>query len=234
MKKILLLFAFLISLSTFGQEYIISENVQADTTDTDFGPNQKHYWHSYISYGFIAPVSNQPEVVEAFKSRETLLGIRYKRKFTELLSGGIDLFYLNRRFAINQSNKQFWIDTAVYHKEKLNLQNVSAALFFRINTARRGNIIGKYLDIGGYGLYALGIKRTIEDKIPFSPWGETSFKNTIKGGNYLNRFNYGVFARIGLNFFVLNFRYRLSQLIIHNQIPEFPRFSFGIELDILD
>jgi hypothetical protein len=234
MKKILFATIILAHISVFGQEYIISENVQADTTDSDFGPNQKHYWHSYIRYGFIALLDNQPELVESFKSRETSIGMRYKRKFTELLSGGIDFFYTNQRFAINQSNKQFWIDTLVYNKEKLNLQNLGTALFFRINTSRRGDVIGKYLDVGGYGSYAIGIKRTIEDKIPFSPWGETSYKNTIKGANYLNRFNYGVFARVGINFFVLNFRYRLSQLIINNQIPEFPRFSVGIELDILD
>ena len=147
-----LLIIMMISLGISAQETILDENTYDYKDPNLFGQNRPFYLHYYLGYGLITPYQQdiRNEIIFG-KSFEFELGLRFKYRFTNWLSIGTSMSYDIMNYRINQNaenifpNNNYYIDEA---KEKFISQSFSLLPYLRINIGRRGNKIGKYMDIG--------------------------------------------------------------------------------------
>src|SRR6185369_1637111 len=94
---------------------------------------------------------------------------------------------------------------------------------------KRGNYLGYYFDLGIRGEWDHSIRHIIKNKLPDGSYARSS----IKALPYVNRFNYHVVGRIGLNKILIYAAYRLSDLFKSKyDYPELPRLTTGIEISI--
>jgi hypothetical protein len=100
----------------------------------------------------------------------------------------------------------------------------------RLNPVRRrGNVVGRYLDLLAYGGYALGTTYAAEQPAP----GGGQQEVVVHQPPYLARWLGGVGVRVGSNSLALVGRYRLSDALRSPAQPglsEPPRFTVGFEL----
>lgn len=227
MKKFILLLFLIFPSFIQAQTILLEEDVAGDTIPEKIGPNLKHYTHTYINYGFI--LGNSALEMATGKSYEFSSGIRYKYKLSEAYAIGLNFSYNNQTYRLVPINI-----VTNYDKEKISLNNLELELYNRINFGKRGNIIGKYIDIGAFTSYAISTKhyyRTTSSNFPDSPskYRETIYKNLT----YVNAFNYGVSARLGWEWIAIYGKYRLSNSSTED-FPELPKYTVGIELSIIN
>ena len=149
------------------------------------------------------------------------------------------LYYDNTVYRIKQKEGKRFPNANIHDKETLRLNNLGFEIFQRINFGRRGNFVGKFIDMGLYYNWAFDVKHAYKDKIDQSnnPDMAKNTKIINRNLNYIDDFNYGLRARLGFNRSVLTFTYRLSDLFDktfhNNEIDiEMPRFTLGIQLGI--
>ena len=153
MHKILLLFV-LISVSIFSsaQTVLLEENPAKDTLPKIYGKNLKHFTHFYAGFGFASDNLNTDSVkINYGLSANYFIGIRYKRKINKFYALGYDVSLSATNFNIQQNTNKNFLDTHHYTKEKYHDASLALELYNRINIGKRGNSIGKYIDIGIYG-----------------------------------------------------------------------------------
>lgn len=226
-KNILLIAAFLLSLSCFAQNVVMHQTVD-DTIIPKHGPNLKNFTHYYIGYGFIA---GQPEAtgsdINYGKSGNFIFGIRYKLKVCKFYAIGYDISFNTYSFNLKQDSSKITPNKIQHDKEVLNISNIGLGLYNRFNYGRRGNQIGKFVDLGAYGDLKIGGTNFTRDKMD----NGNIIKTTISKLNYLEPLNYGVFGRIGFNRYVLYGSYRLSDIFESSYIyPELPRLTIGLQI----
>lgn len=241
MKKLLIVFYITIfSFNAFSQEVLMdtsSEGVYG--SPVKFGPNKTHYLHSFVGLGFAAsPAEGKGADILYGSSHSLEFGYRYKIKFAEFLAMGLDLSYIYQAYHIKQTDEKTIPNPVIHDKEKFKLNNINSAVFFRINYDKRGNIIGKFIDLGAYGLFTYHVNRL---------YGDFSVNNAVSGGdyvvvseknlNYFENLNYGAFARFGFEKFVVFGKYRLSNMFTPDfksyvSTAELPRLEIGIEMSL--
>ena len=91
---------------------------------------------------------------------------------------------------------------------------------------RRGNVVGRYLDLLAYGGRALGT--TYASHMPAPGGGQREV--TDHQPPYLSRWLGGVGLRLGSSSLALVGRYRLSNALDGNGLPQPPRAIVGIEV----
>jgi hypothetical protein len=97
----------------------------------------------------------------------------------------------------------------------------------RFNYGRRGNIIGKFIDLCAYGDWTFSASNNTKDKRQ----NGNHVKTRITHLNYYNSTNYGVLARIGFNRYVFYGSYRLSNMFKSSaNFPELPRITVGLQI----
>ena len=222
----------------YTQNILLEEIVDADTVPQKFGPNQKNYTHSFLGYGLILGSSEGKGMdVKAGNSNEFITGFRYKRKITNWYAVGLEIAYGVASFHLRQNDEKIYPDTVLHDKEKISLNNFGIQLYQRFNFDKRGNIIGKYMDVGGYFDWAFLVKHYTKDKHdkPSQHGGAKSTEVTQSGLIYTQPYNYGVSFRVGYNAIAVFGKYRLSDLFKpHHNLPELPRITVGLELGILN
>ena len=241
MKEKFLIIFLLIWFNSFSQTVLLDENVhKLDFQMPLNGPNYKHFHQLYLNYLFIIPMNDDKEVqTDAGKSGVFTIGWRYKRKLSEWFALGTAISYSNPQYMLTQDNKKQFPNNILHKKEKLKYNNLNIELYIRFNFGKRGNIIGKFIDLGTYGAYALSVKHFYEDdadKNNPSYYAGTIIVNE-KDLDYANRLNYGFTARMGVNRWVISASYRISDLITDNYKTTFnntyfPRLNLGIELGL--
>lgn len=241
-KTIGLSLIILLSLNNIlAQDVLLEENPEENySSEENFGPNQTHFIHTYINLGFAASNSEGDGANILYgASHEINYGIRYKLRLAEFLALGADIGYNYSVFYMKQEEGKLIPETELHKKEKFKLQKASASVFFRINYGKRGNIIGKYFDLGGYGSYSYSVTRQYTDMyqstIPYLDHEYTIF--TEKNLNYFEKINYGAIFRIGFDKFSLYGKYRVSNLFTQDfktgvSSSELPRIEAGVELSI--
>ena len=96
----------------------------------------------------------------------------------------------------------------------------------RFNYGRRGNQLGKYIDLGGYGNIVFDHTHFTKNK---KADGST-IRSRTTGLNYYQLLNYGLSARVGFNKFVLFGQYRMSNMFYGDKnLPELPRILAGLQ-----
>ena len=235
-KILYIISGLLISNCVSAQEVLIFQNVQKDTSDLTYGPNQKYYTSSYLAFGFIfGTTDSSGSDLRWNRSIELESGARFKQQFGPLYALGYDFGINIKNYNIKQHPDKVFGGQITHKNEHLFTLNLRFLLFNRFNFAvQRGNHLGKYIDLGAYAEYM--------------PWGRHIFKDTLDGGygfrvqrtsfgklEYVNRLNYGLSARAGVSILSFFFNYRLSDMLRKKDkfpYPELPRFSAGVSFDI--
>lgn len=239
MKTIILLSLLAAMPLLFSAQTVLMEEYPGnDTVVPRWGKNLAHFIHPYFIYGIFADdFSNASAHAKIPGSSEFAMGLRYKRKITNFYAMGLD-FRLNfSGVSIRQEDSKTFPMAGKHKKESIQTSGLSLEYFNRINFDRRGNKIGKYLDLGVYGFFNLNSYHFIRDEsdtlgIGASKATEVKFYKP----DYLNNYGYGVSCRLGSNALVFYARYRLSDMVKKTgnyvTFPELPRLQAGIELSV--
>ncbi len=215
----------------FSQDVLLEKNVRDGAYSQKKGPNMKKFSHIYLGYKFFAGNSDDKgaDIIYGLSSCINI-GYRYKYKLLEFYSVGFDINYSYKKYLIKQDEEKILPNTQLHDKEKIRFSNAGLEFYNRLNIGKRGNIIGKYLDIGLFGNWAFAINHFTKDKV--ADENNKAELVTVKYSNltYTRRFLYGLSARLGLNWLAISAEYRFSDLFKEEyQFPELPRFAIGLE-----
>ncbi len=241
MKQLIAFIIIFIQFNLCSQTVLLHEDIRKlDFQMPSNGPNYKHFHQLYLNLGFFIPGGDEMEIeTELWESLSFSVGWRYKRKFANWLAVGTGLSFTNACLSIKQNSNKQVPNNILHAKEKLKLNNINLELFTRLNLGKRGNVIGKFIDLGGYIEYAFLIKHYYSDNFNknsppyYSGVKEVDQKNL----GYVKKFNYGLKARMGANRWVIIASYRLSNLLTDdykNITGEyfFPRMAVGVEIGL--
>jgi hypothetical protein len=241
MKKFLFFFiCTFASLICDGQTVLLEEKVSAnDFKKPTEGPNFRHFGHLFIGLGFYIPQGKDLEIETKPGSTTSFeFGWRYKLKLTNWFAMGTGINYVNDIFNLKQvETKVVPLDT-LHSKERIRFNNIGSEFYVRLNFGKRGNIIGKFIDLGVYANWAFAINHMYQDKYDSQlPYQAGSQRVILYHLKYVERFNYGLKARIGVNRYILTASYRLSELLdseYREQVGNyfFPKLSIGLEIGL--
>lgn len=215
-----------------AQQVLVQANVADDTLKTTFGPNRRYFAHGYLGYGLVAgPAGVGAAVRYGAYSSELRLGGRLKVRLNQTLALHTDLAYTYLRFELTQQAAKTIPTPALHEREAFGLHQAGAELGLRLNYGRRGNAVGRYLDLlAGGSWVAASTHSTSETPGP----GVASREVTEHGLDYLRRWSGGTGARLGFDRYALTARYRLTPIFApaNANWPELPRWVLGLELGI--
>ena len=153
MNKITSIFACLsvLSMSVCAQEEILEMNPAVDTVESVKGPNRKHFVHPFMSFGMCVDAGETGAQVKQPRIDQFSFGVRYKRRIAEHFAWGWDLAYNVNDYSLKQNLIKTTPDSFLYDRQRMLFYNAQAGLYMRINYGKRGNTLGKYIDLAGYG-----------------------------------------------------------------------------------
>jgi hypothetical protein len=237
----LLIFSTLLLNLTYGQTVLLHETIN----DYDFkipkkGPNFRHFNYLNIGYAFFIP-SNSSNEIETRAANTTIftIGWRYKYKIANWIAIGGGINYSNEIFDLKQETGKVVPDSILHSKEKLKFNSLGPDVYIRFNFGKRGNIIGRFIDLGAYAAYAFKVKDMYEDNLEKNlSTGNAGIQKVIRSDlDYVEKIHYGLKVRIGVNRFVLTGTYRLNELLTEDykkQVGEqtLPQLSIGFEIGL--
>lgn len=215
---------------------------EVDSTDyeTTFGPNTPYYQHGFISLGWSIPSDESDSLRSKLGGIFLEYGSRGKLKISENFALGWEASYQFSSINIVQDSTKNLLSLGnEYEKQQLKKHALNLGTHLRFNVGRRGNKLGKYLDLGGYVNYSIGSRLTIETEEDRSAnnFGSSRQRLVLKRLNFTNPLEYGLNARLGLNGFIIWGRYRLSDSFqrreeVNNgiQLPNLTPITTGIQL----
>ncbi len=242
MKHItILLFFFYLTFNVSSQTKLIEEDIRKyDIKIPTSGPNLKNFRHFYLDYAFaVTQTKGEGADINFGKTHIFTIGWRYKRKLSNFFSYGFDFNYNNLVFNLKQNSKKIVPNNITHTKEKIKLNNAGGEFFLRTNIGRRGNIVGKFLDIGAFVNWSIITKHYFEDDTDSKTNGYNAGKTEVvyKDLNYVEEFQYGIKARIGVNRWVVSAKYRLSDVLTDKFRTstvniELPRLFIGLQIGL--
>lgn len=234
-KSFMILFTLLLTYSnSFAQTVLLEKNVKDNAYSLKKGPNMKSFSHLFFGYEFFTGKPDKKGAEIIYGSSSSLnIGYRYKFKIFEFYSIGFSTIYSYNKYVIKQDKNKILPNPVLHDKEKIRFSNAGFEFYNRFNFDKRGNTIGKYIDIGLYGNWAFAINHYTRDK----EYDENNMSEltVVKytGLKYTEKYGYGLSARIGMNKVSLSADYRISNMFKEDyQLPELPRFSVGLELTL--
>jgi hypothetical protein len=225
------------SIPLYGQKILMDKDVTKAYKNIE-GPNTKSFKQLFIGYGLI--IGNTSDLqINNIRSGYFSAGFRQKFKLLSFFSIGYEIGYNALHFNIRQTEDKIIPNNVLHDKEKLRFHNGNVLLFNRFNIGKRGNVIGKFIDLGGYVNYMFSSSHYVKDKIEESAsapgqdvYAEVRVVKNIKL-DYKRPFGCGVFGRAGINWFAVKVTYRVSDLFKEKyEWPELPRVYLGFELTI--
>ncbi|MBN2213816.1 MAG: hypothetical protein JW723_06185 [Bacteroidales bacterium] len=237
MKFSILIISLLISIPLYGQKILLDKDVTKAYQNIK-GPNTKSFKQLYFGVGMVA--GNTPDLqINNIKSGYFSVGFRQKFKILSFYSAGFEIGYSALHFNIKQAEDKYIPNSELHDKEKLRFHDCNLQIFNRINIGKRGNVIGRFIDIGGYTDYFFSSSHYTKDKIEESaslPRQDVFARvQVVKNSrlDYVRPFGYGVFGRAGINWFAVKVTYRMSDLFEKKyDWSELPRVYVGLELTL--
>lgn len=229
-----------ISNNLFAQHEVISENVsEYDYFSTQkYGVNGTHFFWGYYDIHFYTPSIYGEQInVKYGQTYGFSYGIKYKLQIFNWLATGLDANYNFENYTL----KDRFLNTASPSKdvvEKIGMNNLGSEFYLRFFIGKRGNTMGKYLDLGAFGAFNFANNHNIKIKNAspnyyFSQQQKISNKNLA----YILNLQYGGVFRLGYNKYAIVAKYRLSDIFSQDfkqtfGFEELPRLSIGFELNI--
>jgi len=221
------------SLAINAQDVVFERKNASDTVRPSTGPNRRHYVYPFITAGFIAQPGFDGAKVKMGHLGQWGVGFRYKYKLSRTFALGFDLSYSVSDYELKKDASKAVPDTILYDEQRLIFNNFELGVYFRINFGRRGNILGKYLDLGAYAdavaRHTYFTRLTLPEN--GSALGGSVVKSRSTESNYYQKLNYGIQARIGVNRWAIYGQYRLSDMFYSSyNFQELPRLTLGLQL----
>ena len=209
-----------------AQQVLLQADVAADTIPSRTGPNRRYFGHLYGGYALAAGPSALG-VKYGFASSEVQLGGRLKRRLGSLLAFNTDLRYAYLRYGLDPGASRPDPFGPGFDSQYFSYHQVQGEASLRLNPARRrGNTVGRYLDVLAYGGWAFATTYATAGPGPRGGQLET----VAHRPDYLARWLGGVGLRLGSNSVALVGRYRLSEALRGAGAPEPPRWQVGVEV----
>jgi hypothetical protein len=235
-KVITLIILFFLGLNTFSQDVIIDKDVDEQYQALK-GPNYRFYSQFYIGMGAIADFDEEPgAAINFWKSGNFIFGYRYKLKILSFYALGFDLNFNKHQYFMegDKVNPYDLLNPLTFDvdEKKQVLTNNAFALevYQRINIGRRGNTLGKYLDLGASAQWNHTVKETVKKEFTDDQNYYGKSLDVRRQLDYLEAFQYDLTARIGINQFALYGKYRMTDFFNDKFVmPELPRLSLGIQ-----
>lgn len=216
-------------MSVFAQEEILEMNPAVDTIEPVKGPNRKHFVHPFMSFGFCIDAGETGAKVKQPRVDQFSFGFRYKRRLAEHFAWGWDLAYNANDFALKQDLIKTTPDSFLYDSQRMIFNNAQAGLYIRFNYGKRGNTLGKYIDLAGYGDAV--IAHTLYTK--YHLLDNSVVRSRRSGLGYFQRLNYGAQVRFGFKKVIIYGQYRLSEMFYKTEnFAELPRIIAGIQFSL--
>lgn len=218
-----------------AQRPLLSTSVAVDTARQTYGPNRRHFRHLYVAYlPVLGPAGGAGAKLRPWASAELNVGLREKLQLAGPLAIGADVRYAYLRYSLAQRADKVLPDATLHHREALALHRLDLEGWLRLRFGRRGNTVGHYLDVGGWGGWVAATAHHTEDEPNSARAKRLSVTET--GLPYLGRWSYGVGGRLGSQRLALTVRYRGSDTFRpawQGAYPELPRWLVGLEVGVL-
>ena len=219
-------------LAARAQQVLVQGTVAEDTVKNAYGPNRRYFGHLYMGYGLVAgPAGAGAGLRYGLPSSELRAGGRLKFRLSQALACNVDLGYAFQRYELAQNARKTVPTAQLHRQERLARQLLYSEVSIRLNAGRRGNAIGRYLDLLASGGWVAATSHVTEDEP--GP-GIRSVETTERGLPYLRRWTGGVGARLGIDRYALVGRYRLTSAFAASYAtwPELPRWVLGVEVGL--
>jgi len=214
-----------------AQQVLVQANVADDTVKTSFGPNRRYFGHLYVGYGLVAgPAAAGAGLRFGLPSSELRLGGRLKRRLSQTLALNLDLGYAYQRYALAQNAQKTVPSPALHRSESLARHQLYSEASLRLNAGRRGNTVGRYLDLLAGGGWVAATAHSADDE----PGPGIDAVETIERGlPYLNPWTADLGTRLGWDRYALTARYRVGAVFRTGYgWPELPRWRVGVEVGL--
>ena len=223
-----MLLALLAAPAARAQQVLLQTDVARDTVPARTGPNRRYFGHLYGGYA-LAIGGSELGTSPGFSSAELQLGGRLKRRLGPYLAFNADLRYAYLRYTLADDVQRPAPFAMPHDRESLSYHQLQGEASVRLNPGRRrGNVVGRYVDVLAYGGPALAATHTTDD-----PAASGRLEVVAHQPDYLTRWLGGVGVRVGSNSVALVGRYRLSDALRATgpvALPEPPRWVLGIEI----
>jgi len=242
--KISILILTFITTNTYGQDILLEEDVNADTTESVKGPNKKKFSHVYYGLAFAAGPDSAGSRINYGKSFEFIIGRRVKWRINNFYALGMDFAYHLNSYSLKQGEGKLLPNDSIHDKERLKLHNLSLGFYNRINfNKRRGNHIGNYLDFGVRLDVPFAKSIVTEDELKLAGYNNgRKIKTKTRDLRFIEDYYYSGYIRIGFNKYALTASYRLANIFISDvnlyskynngllKYPELPLLNVGVEI----
>ncbi|NOZ45915.1 MAG: hypothetical protein GXO79_03945 [Chlorobi bacterium] len=234
MNKIIIITFLLFPFFNNAQEVLLEETPVSDSLHTNFGQNYKNYGHFFLSTGFIAGQNNSGSEIIYGLSRQFNFGYRYKRRVTNYYALGFEGNISNSSFQLKQNSTKILPNDSIHTNERISVNALNLEFYNRFNFGKRGNIIGRFIDLGFFVNYNYKVKNVVKDVLPVQNlFSASKVKEVYTGLNYIENLGYGISVRVGINRYVLFTQYRLSNLVANNgNLPELPGLIIGFQIGL--
>lgn len=217
-----------------AQRVLLHATPATDSMEVRRGPNRAVFRHLYLGYAPVVGRAAGPGADLRYgSSGEFLLGLRHKFRLSQTLALGIDARYVRLVYQLRQNDQKILPTPTQHHSESLALPQLQLEPYVRLNVGRRGNVVGRYLDLAAWGGWVTSTAHRYEDRPGSSGAARTQVVN--RGLPYLNRWPYGLGGRLGSGRYAAVARYRLSDAFTgeaRQRYPELPRWVLGLELGL--
>jgi len=222
MKKYIFIVLVFYSVLAQTQTVLMEEHVDSVYSKTKFGVNSKHFLHSYFSFGFMFD-GKESDVTKFGGTNNLSLGLRYKYRISNSIATGVEAEYKYSTISFPTHAK--------IQKDKYHFHEFKYAWYLRLNWGMRGDIMGKFIDLGIYGASLFASNQYIKTEGDFKNFQQLTYYQ--EGLNYIESFNYGFMFRVGINQFVFFSEYRYSDMLNPDYIDIFrtvPRWTVGLQI----
>jgi len=220
----------------FGQEVILDEEPETYNLQQSWGPNRTNYFQFIVFRGQYLQIGSSMLETETIQNKSLGGQLQYKRKINNLFSGVVEAVYNFDQFGFDCDKPSQLNGASNYDKEHLKMHSTGINGLFRINIdKRRGNYLGKFLELGLFADYLITSEHIGYYK---AKEGVDKFKKvtyTESGLNYINPLQYGILIRLGLNKYGIFYRNRYTYWISDFTINGFlPKHQLGISYSFTD
>ncbi len=233
MAKRLILFFIVTTfiVNAHAQSILLERDINESVYVKQKGPNKKRFTHLYYDFGLYMPTESN-QLYQMGYSFRNFMGIRNYYRVTNTYIMGFNLEFGWENFRVKQEIQKTFPAPGIHKKEILSTSNLGLEYFNRLLISKRGTSLGTWIDAGFYGNLNLGSRHVTKDKSELTDQMKYH-KEIDKGLKYVNVWEYGLKARLGLKRYALTGSYRLSNWISGlNNSYEPPQLSIGLEVGL--